>query len=295
MRNVEIEVTLTEGGTHASILPSNSPLLAALYMGLACNQRGHSEGAGELIQLPIDGGRAAISFMSTSIVSVMSRPAVLIRSQQPQAASQRAVTASSRMPRYVCIDDFLTPAESEQVLQYALENEEHFEGSSVLPSLGHDPNKSYRKSRVLFAIKDTRWKQVFIERFRLHLPHITATLGTPKLEYEASEIQLTASSDGDFFSRHADADQNRKEIAPRVVTFVYYLHRLPRPYSGGDLLLYGDEFGGPVITVPPRNNCLVSFASSTLHEVDLVRCPSRAFEDSRFTVNGWLRNDGVSP
>ena len=294
MRNVEIEVTLTGGETHASVVPSNSPLLRDLYTGLASNQPGVGQQPGELIQLPIDEGRAAISFMSTSVVSVMSRPAVLIQSQ-PQAVAQDAASSTSPAPPYVCIDDFLTPAENEQLLQYALENEGRFEGSSVLHAPGRDPNESYRRSHVLFAIKDTRWKQVFIERLKLHLPHIAATLGIPNLPFQATEIQLTASNDGDFFKRHADADHNQKAVAPRIVTFVYYLHRMPKPYSGGDLLLYSHEFGGPVTAVPPHNNCLVSFASSRLHEVDLVRCPSRAFEDSRFTVNGWLRSDAMDP
>ena len=31
------------------------------------------------------------------------------------------------------------------------------------------------------------------------------------------------------------------------------------------------------------------FHSPTLHEVQLVHCPSRDFADGRFTVNGWFR------
>jgi SM-20-related protein len=285
MRNVEIEVTLNGGETHKSVLPSNSPLLVDLHVGLANSQSGNAQQPGVLIQLPIDGGQAAVSFMSTSVVSITSRPAVLIQ------ATQNVAWATAATPPYVRIDDFLTPAENEQLLQYAIENQEHFEVSKVIDDPDRDADDSPRKSQVLFAIKESKWKKIFIERLKQHLPHLKASLGVPGFRFQGTEIQLTASNDGDFFKRHADADHNIDTVALRVVTFVYYLHRMPKPFSGGDLLLYGDGAGGQVTAISPQNNCLVSFASNCWHEVDFVRCPSRAFADSRFTINGWLRSD----
>ena len=292
MRNVEIEVTLSGGQTHACVLPSDSPVLQDLYVGLATGQSGGDSQPGVLVQLPIDDGRAAVSFMSTSVMSITSRPAVLIHPEsQPNT---RGAGLSTGTPPYVRIDDFLTPAENEQLLQYALESEEHFVGSTVIQNRKPNVDDNHRKSRVLFAMKDSRWNKLFIERLKLHLPHITASLGVPGFQFQGTEIQLTASNDGDFFKRHADSDHNDHTVAPRVVTFVYYLHRTPKPYSGGDLLLYGDETGRQVTAISPQNNCLVSFASDRWHEVDIVRCPSHAFADSRFTINGWLRSEAVS-
>ena len=285
MRNVEIEVTLTGGQTHATVLPSNSPLLSDLYMGLANTQASDAQQPGVLIQLPIDEGRAAVSFMSTSVVSVISRPAVLIQS------ASNAAWQTATMSSYVRIDDFLTPAENEQLLQYAIENQGHFETSKVIEDADRDADDSPRRSQVLFTIKESKWKKIFLDRLRLHLPHITASLGVSGFQFRSAEIQLTASNDGDFFKRHADADHNDDNVAPRVLTFVYYLHRLPKPFSGGDLLLYGPDAGGKVTAIAPQNNCLISFASNSWHEVDIVRCPSPAFADSRFTINGWLRSD----
>src|SRR6184192_3632415 len=40
--------------------------------------------------------------------------------------------------------------------------------------------------------------------------------------------------------------------------------------------------------IVPRQNQLVAFPSCLAHEITLVDCPSRAFADSRFTVNGWF-------
>jgi Rps23 Pro-64 3,4-dihydroxylase Tpa1-like proline 4-hydroxylase len=109
------------------------------------------------------------------------------------------------------------------------------------------------------------------------------------------EIQLTASNDGDYFKAHADHSPEKEQVASRRITYVYYLSRVPAPFTGGGLLLYR-HWPDPssyqnvksVTTIAPRNNCLVVFASNRWHELDLVRCPSGKFADSRFTVNGWL-------
>jgi Rps23 Pro-64 3,4-dihydroxylase Tpa1-like proline 4-hydroxylase len=41
--------------------------------------------------------------------------------------------------------------------------------------------------------------------------------------------------------------------------------------------------------VQPARNSVVLFPGSLTHEILPVRCPSRNFAHSRFTVNGWLR------
>jgi Rps23 Pro-64 3,4-dihydroxylase Tpa1-like proline 4-hydroxylase len=233
--------------------------------------------------------------MSSSVISVVTKPAVLIQPQQTQVGD--LVTHNNRTPaKHVCIEDFLTPAENKQLLDYTLENEPHFEGSTVLTKAKREEAKSIRQSRVLFKIAESKWRDVFISRLKLHLPHVAATIGLDFQEFESNEIQLTASNDGDFFKQHADADHNDETVANRVVTFVYYLHQMPKPYSGGDLLLYGDpgmsaiDTGSHVTSITPVNNMLVAFPSDLLHEVDIVECPSHAFSDSRFTINGWLRS-----
>src|SRR5262249_19683336 len=48
-------------------------------------------------------------------------------------------------------------------------------------------------------------------------------------------------------------------------------------------------------TITPRQNTLVLFQSSYDHEVMPVRCPSRKFANSRFTVNGWIIREPAPP
>jgi SM-20-related protein len=290
MQKIEVEITLKGGQSYSGILDSDSTLLHDLYVGLASGISAGPDAPGILMQFPIEDGRAACSFMSTNLVSVLTRPAVLIQ-QQTEVQSQ----TSAVVPSHIRIDDFLTPAENRLILKYALDNGENYEGSTVVKEGQKSESEDHRKSKVLFSIKDSNWKELFFERLKLHLPHICATLGIDGTQINDSEIQLTASNDGDFFHVHADADQGNPDLAGRAVTFVYYFHKTPKPFSGGDLLIYETSpghsslGGNKVTTIEPVNNSMVIFASHLWHEVDLVRCLSGEFVDSRFTINGWLR------
>ena len=107
------------------------------------------------------------------------------------------------------------------------------------------------------------------------------------------EAQITASNHGDFFRKHMDNSYGVHRR--RVLSYVYYFHRTPRRFAGGELLLYPTwhEDGRVVFatkprTIMPRQNRIVFFPSSALHEIRMVRCPSWELADSRFTVNGWV-------
>jgi Rps23 Pro-64 3,4-dihydroxylase Tpa1-like proline 4-hydroxylase len=106
-------------------------------------------------------------------------------------------------------------------------------------------------------------------------------------------VQITASNDGDFFRAHCDDAQER--IASRRMTFVYFFHREPIQFEGGELRLHDStkiedhpNSTGSYQTIVPQQNQIVFFPCSTLHEITPVQCQSREFADSRFTVNGWL-------
>jgi Rps23 Pro-64 3,4-dihydroxylase Tpa1-like proline 4-hydroxylase len=109
----------------------------------------------------------------------------------------------------------------------------------------------------------------------------------------ALEAQVTASNDGDFFRSHRDNGDDK--VASRQLTFVYFFHREPRPFEGGELRIHDSRLEngeyvntGSYQTIEPRQNQIVLFPCSLQHEITPVECPSRAFADSRFTMNGWL-------
>jgi len=92
--------------------------------------------------------------------------------------------------------------------------------------------------------------------------------------------------------RHNDNGQD--EVSARKITFVYFFHREPKVFEGGELRIQSPvidnaAFGsGNYYTIVPRQNQLVLFDSSLTHEITPVKCSSGKFADSRFTVNGWI-------
>ncbi|HWO28603.1 MAG TPA: 2OG-Fe(II) oxygenase [Candidatus Acidoferrum sp.] len=216
---------------------------------------------------------------STSGVGVLEKPPMC------QAAS-------------VVLDEFLAPHELDELIAYTLQHKEHFENSEVISPSGEPGvlDFSHRRSRVLMDLG--KHQEVILERIRCVLPRVLSQLGVEEFPITHVEAQITASNDGDFFGTHSDDAQ--EAIASRRVTFVYFFHQEPRPFEGGELRLYdssGDDSRGyPTRSFQPRNyetivpeqNQIVFFPCSVSHEITRVACPSGAFADSRFTLNGWL-------
>ncbi|MEO1802338.1 MAG: 2OG-Fe(II) oxygenase, partial [Cyanobacteria bacterium J06629_2] len=108
------------------------------------------------------------------------------------------------------------------------------------------------------------------------------------------EMQMTAHNDGCFYKVHSDAGSAKTQT--RELTYVYYFYKEPKAFTGGELKIYDTQMVGEKFIqrdnskiVEPRNNSIVFFNSRCKHEVLPIACPSRQFDDSRFTLNGWLR------
>ncbi len=130
------------------------------------------------------------------------------------------------------------------------------------------------------------WLEALIEQHAL-LPR----LGLAPFPVGTRELQVTRHGDGGFFSVHTDAAATPdRPTWARHLTFIYYFHRLPRCFTGGDLLLFDAAAGGDLsfTRIDPTHNSLVLFQSTQLHTVTRVHCPSDDPLDGRWTVNGWL-------
>ena len=101
---------------------------------------------------------------------------------------------------------------------------------------------------------------------------------------------------GGFLAKHSD---NRPRFHNRRLSFVYYFHRQPRPFSGGELLLH-DADGRGFTRIEPQHNSIVFFPPECVHEIVAVESggaseggqedrPSHGdFGNARFTIQGWL-------
>jgi SM-20-related protein len=279
-RDIRVEINLAGGYRHETFLPASSQVLHDLFAALATQHLGAGSPI-SLIQVPLNGGRVACSFAASNLVSVITDPPVVI--ELPSRPETQPVPLPTR-PLHVEIENFLPAEENAELLQYAIENRDRYKPGSVT---SNEPG--YRKSEVLFEVAASKWKEIFASRLRLLMPHVIRTLAVAEFTPGDFEIQLTASNDGAYFKPHADSGDYATNF--RHVTFVYYLHRMPKPFLGGNLAIYATEQSAvPAYSIEPRNNTLVMFRSPLRHEVEPVHCPTHAFADGRFTVNGWFRS-----
>jgi Rps23 Pro-64 3,4-dihydroxylase Tpa1-like proline 4-hydroxylase len=194
----------------------------------------------------------------------------------------------------VVLDEFLAPQELEELTRFTIEHEADFSASEVVsPSVdGGIVNYEHRRSRVLMDL--AHHQDLILARIKAVLPLVWNKLGMEEFSIADVEAQVTASNDGDFFHFHSDNGSDR--VASRHLTFVYFFHREPRQFEGGDLRIHDARLengtyvsAGSYQTIVPQQNQIVFFPCELLHEITPVNCASQQFADSRFTLNGWLR------
>ena len=194
----------------------------------------------------------------------------------------------------VVLDEFLAPQELEELTRFTLEHEADFSTSEVVSPSEESGvvNYEHRRSRVLMDLG--QHQDVMLERIKAVLPQVLEKLGMEEFSIAGVEAQITASNDGDFFHFHSDNGSDR--VASRHLTFVYFFHREPRQFEGGELRIHDARLEDGDLR---QRGQLPDDRSAT--EPDRLlpvridardhpgECPSQLFADSRFTLNGWLR------
>lgn len=151
-----------------------------------------------------------------------------------------------------------------------------------------------RKSALLYDPPALRpW---FLNKLRalIEREKVLERLGIPDFPPGLAEVQVTRHLDGDFFRLHRDAGRPNLPSSSRRLTYVYYFHRMPRLFQGGDLLLcdQGPDGGRTpelgITRLEPLDNSLILFAADRLHAVTPVTMTSNDPLAGRWTVNGWL-------
>jgi Rps23 Pro-64 3,4-dihydroxylase Tpa1-like proline 4-hydroxylase len=190
-------------------------------------------------------------------------------------------------------EEFLAPDELAELVAYTNARERQFRASQVI---SRDRNEGvsdprHRRSHVLFDVRGIQ--ELIQDRIGSALPQIFRSLGLRPFAVRSVEAQITASNDGEYFRTHND--NTHAVLRTREITYVLFFHREPTPFAGGELRLYESHrengrwvAGRRFTSVVPQQNVAVFFPSHLMHEVTTVQCPSRAFADSRFTLNGWL-------
>lgn len=275
---IRVTLLLAGGQQYTVTISPEDPLLQELYEALIESDTNHSK---QLFQIPINQGEAVLAFPSVRLIGLITEPPLIIE-QEPSAARPDPCNS-----QYLQIDQFLTSDEHQQLLDYVIAKTDQF-----VPTSTFTKEKDYRQSVVLYSFPD--YEQLISQRIREVLPNVLEQFSIPPFQASQIEAQLTAHNDGNYYKVHND--NGSPDTASRELTYVYYFYREPKPFSGGELVIYDSKIQNNYYVqadtfqqVEPRNNSIVFFLSRYMHEVLPINCPSKRFADSRFTVNGWVR------
>ena len=214
-----------------------------------------------------------------------------LRSGERRASWLRAVTAGEPLPAvppdglraapFVHVRDFLSHAERERLRSAALAMRGRFMPAGV--GLGADrkvrPLERHALEARLHAHADPcPW---FVPKLREALPKLSMLLRIDGLDRCSMVLAMVAHPDGGFGTRHRD---------PPSLQGICYFHRDPRPFSGGDLLLYDTEVEtgryGPTAfsRVEPAAGSIVFYPGHYVHEVTPVVSGPGDFAAARLSV-----------
>jgi Rps23 Pro-64 3,4-dihydroxylase Tpa1-like proline 4-hydroxylase len=284
-RKVRVDLLLSGGHRQALELAEDSLLLRELLDALVARL---SPGPARIVlfQVPIDDGRTALTFASDQLVALVTTPAVLAASEDVVVTAE-ALSHRIRA-RYVRFDGVLGAAGHARLLEAAIARESQLEPSRVTTNVA-----GYRRSRLVHQPGELAADLVALVRARL--PELCARLDVSPFPVGEIEAQLTVHNEGDYF--HAHSDNGDAGTRSREISYVYYFHRLPKGFTGGELALFDARVGGggqpvadgPPVVIEPESDSLVVFPSACLHEVRPVRMLGGDWRDGRFTINGWVR------
>ena len=185
---------------------------------------------------------------------------------------------------FVRVRDFLPPDEHRALLALMLADRDQFSQAGVGP--GYTNPLMRNNSEALGRIPD-EVRPGFEPGLRRLVEDTLPRLGMAGLGEYRMELQVRTYQAGEFYTAHTDFDE--AEPAPRLINYVYYLHRQPKSFSGGDLLLHDGEVANTFTRIEPLDNSIILFPSRIPHEVTLVECDPGDFGAGRFSVNGALR------
>ncbi|MFI8008486.1 2OG-Fe(II) oxygenase [Streptomyces sp. NPDC086010] len=188
---------------------------------------------------------------------------------------------------FLRLENFLGTRRADALLGYALTRQSDFVPGTVMDPLTGQLSSKGRRSQVLPV-----HSAVFSQHLADSLPLAQDLLGV-RAELTRSTSTLTAHGDDGYFGIHTDA--TKVEDPAQALSAIYYLHKRPRGFQGGQLRLYDTavrdgraQRAETYRTIEPDHDTLVIFPSSAYHEVLASTCPSGQFADHRFTLTTWI-------
>ena len=140
-------------------------------------------------------------------------------------------------PPHGLIANWLGPEMVQRLLDFVQERRDAFFPSGIGYGENSRVDANVRRSGRITELGDL--KQELRARIRAALPAVLLPLGAETFEPGRIELEMVAHGDGAFFTEHNDiAVEDNKFVVRRVITAIYYFHRLPKAFSGGVLRIY---------------------------------------------------------
>ena len=122
------------------------------------------------------------------------------------------------------------------------------------------------------------------------LPTLFTALGVEPFAVPNIPLSLVHGLNGHRGVPHTDESGGRFKIS-----LLYYFHREPKAFHGGDLEFYNADptspsghRNKPLARIDHGDNLLIAFPSHTFHGITDVQCDTDDFSDGRFAVIGFL-------
>jgi Rps23 Pro-64 3,4-dihydroxylase Tpa1-like proline 4-hydroxylase len=189
---------------------------------------------------------------------------------------------------FILVKNFLPHDFHDTLIPFVLANQSKFVSSRV------GRHAEYKPDVRMSLEYSERWADG--DRFVRHLlsiPDILPRLDLSHEVFDVAAVRVRIYLDGHFFRVHVDAEPNSPS-ANRLYAFVYFFQRTPRPYEGGELLLFDTDYDAMTLSrtrftcILPEDNSIVLFPATYFHAVLPVRVASGELADSRFVVNGLV-------
>ena len=194
--------------------------------------------------------------------------------------------------KYAIIDGFLGPELSAQLLTFALKNEHQFSAAGVTTAETEAAVDCDARKSVEFQGELGEIGKQLEKIFRKRADELFTEAGLAPFPDPIIEMGLAAHRDGGFFRDHVDifTDATRRfSDTDRILSAVYYFHREPAAFTGGELSIRPISGNAEPVKIAPRHDRLAIFPSFAPHEVMPLSVPGDAFADARFSVNCWFR------
>ena len=190
---------------------------------------------------------------------------------------------------FVRIENFLTPAEQGQVLDSALAKRSAFAPGKVGAGAKRGMQPAKRVGLVAGGEACADIAGWFVRKLREALPGALSRLRLDPALPAQINLQMTAFANGGYSRPHQDPSP--KEYRSQTPLCIYYFHRQPKAFQGGDLLLYDTDVNAgrydlsAFSRIEPMDNSILIYPRVWFHEVTSVQCAEGGFADGRFALN----------